>query len=86
MPVKEIEFLTKKDQINEYIFMGLRKTKGFSYKKFEEIFDLDFLSHYKDEIKKNLDLALVDLDNEYLRLTEKGLDLANQVEIDFYRL
>lgn len=86
LPVKEIEFLTKKDQINEYIFMGLRKTKGFSYKKFEEIFDLDFLSHYKDEIKKNLDLALVDLDNEYLRLTEKGLDLANQVEIDFYRL
>lgn len=86
LPVKESEFLTRQDQINEYIFMGLRKTQGFSYKQLEEIFDLDFLSQYKDEIKKNLDLALIDLDNEYLRLTEKGLDLANQVEIDFYKL
>lgn len=86
LPVKEKEVLTRQDQINEYIFMGLRKTVGFSYKKLEEIFSLDFLSVYKNEIEKNLNLGLIDVDDNYLRLTEKGLDLANQVEIDFYRL
>lgn len=86
LPVKEREVLTKQDQINEYIFMGLRKTEGFSYEKLEEIFSLNFLSAYKNEIEKNLNLGLIILDNENLRLTEKGLDLANQVELDFYRL
>lgn len=86
MPVKETEVLTKQDQINEYIFMGLRKTRGFSYRRLEEIFSLDFLSSYKDEIEKNLNRNLIVLDNEYLRLSETGLDLANQVEVDFYRL
>ncbi|WP_054251965.1 radical SAM family heme chaperone HemW [Neofamilia massiliensis] len=86
LPVKEKEVLTRQDQINEYIFMGLRKTVGFSYKKLEEIFSLDFLSVYENEIEKNLNLGLIDVDDNYLRLTEKGLDLANQVEIDFYRL
>lgn len=86
LPVAETSILSKKDQINEYIFMGLRKISGFSYKKLNQTFGIDFLNDYEEEIKKNLRLAYIEIDGENLRLTSRGLDFSNLVELDFYRL
>lgn len=86
LPIKERENLSRQDQINEYIFMGLRKTRGFSYKLLEEKFDLNFFREYDKDISKNLDLAYIEIDGDFIRLSNKGLDFSNQVELDFFRL
>lgn len=79
------EILSKKDLINEKIIMGLRLVEGIDCSEFNSLFDIDFLDEYNLEIKKNLQLELITMDNDRIFLTEKGMDYSNLVELDFYR-
>ena len=40
---------TQKDSISEYIFTGLRKTKGINLQEFNEMFGMPIEEYYKDE-------------------------------------
>lgn len=77
--------LSKIDLINEYIFMGLRKTKGINYLDLNNKFKIDFIKDYKSEIDKNLKNGYINIKDDYIFLTEKGMDFSNLVELDFYR-
>lgn len=74
------------DKINEIIIMGLRKAEGFNYEKLNKKFNLDFLREYDEEINKNLKNGYIEIKGDFIRLTDKGLDFSNLVELDFYRL
>ena len=65
--------------------MGLRLNSGFDLDEFNEKFNEDFLKIYDKEIEKNLKSNLILLKDNNLRLTEKGRDLSNQVELDFFK-
>ena len=58
---------------------------GSELDEFNEKFNENFLKIYEQEIEKNLKSGLIILDDDNLKLTEKGRDLSNQVELDFFK-
>ena len=84
-PIVFSENLSKTDRMNEFVMMGLRLNSGVDLDAFNEKFNENFLKIYEQEIEKNLKSNLIILDENNLKLTEKGRDLSNQVELDFFR-
>src|SRR3712207_9549358 len=74
---------TKKDSMEEFMFMGLRKIKGVNKEKFYENFKMYIEDVYKEVIDKYKRLNLLEEDKQYLRLTKRGIELSNVVMADF---
>ena len=74
---------TLEDEIEEYMFMGLRLTSGINLLEFKSKFNKDIYSIYKNVIEKNIKRGLLVENNSNLLLTKKGIDLANDVMSDF---
>ena len=77
------EKLSIQNKIEEYMFLGLRMTKGISISKFKEVFDKDIHDVYGAIIDKYVSMKLITEENDYLRLTEKGIDVSNTILSDF---
>lgn len=71
------------DELAEYMFTGLRKVEGIRTEAFEQRFGLSLHEHYKKAIIKNVKAGLLQVDEKYIKLSLKGLDLFNQVLVDF---
>ncbi len=82
-PFNELKTEDKKDLMSEFMFLGLRKTKGINDKDFKELFEESFFDVYKTEIEKHINNGLLIKEDKNIRLTDKGLDLANYVMSDF---
>lgn len=84
-PVADEEVLSMVDKDNEYVMLGLRLNEGIAMDaplpSGEEFKDV-----HKEVIEKNLKNGLLAIKEGRLALTDKGRDLANQVEVDFFRL
>lgn len=76
-----VQVLDKDDLICEYIITGLRKTSGFSLIEFEKRFKMSFLDMY--DISKFEELGLVEINDNAIRLTEKGLCVSNEIMCHF---
>ena len=68
---------------NEFMMLGFRKIEGVDIAKFKERFIDNPIFLYKDKIKKLTDEGLIEVDLNNIRLTSKGLDLANIVFEEF---
>lgn len=73
----EKELLTKSDQMAEFMFLGLRMTKGVSISEFKMIFNEDMLLKYKSVINKYNNYIVVEGDN--VKLTTEGIDISNMI-------
>lgn len=82
-PVSEEIELTKKDKIEEFIFMGLRMNEGINIDVFKERFDTDFYDIYQEVMDKLLKRELVRFDGKNISLTQKGREISNSVFIEF---
>lgn len=80
--VEEIE-LSKRDAISEYMYLGLRMNEGIHRQTFFELFGNTVEGLYDKVIKKNEALGLLKVAEGRVFLTEKGMDVANQVMADF---
>lgn len=67
----------------EYMLIGLRKIEGVSIKKFKEIYTYNPIYIFKDELNKLVNMNLIQIDLDYIKLTNKGIDLANLVWEEF---
>ena len=67
----------------EYIILKLRLIDGIDIKEMNEKFNIDVCEKYKDQIEKMKKLELLECTNSNIRLTKKGLDLANVVWQEF---
>lgn len=77
---KEIEEdQTEEDMKKEYMMLGLRKIEGVSISEFEQKFQINPLFYFRFEISKLVDEDLIEIDLDNIKLTKKGLDLANLV-------
>ena len=85
LPIVEVEKIDKDTEMDEFCILGLRKIKGIDKAVFKERFGRDIESIYGRQIKKHVDGALIEDGENYIRLTKKGLDLSNLVEVDFLR-
>lgn len=75
----ESERLSIEDQMAEYMFLGLRKIKGVSRQRFAEYFGSSMEDRYGnvlDDMKKK---GLLSEQGDFVRLTERGLDVSNYV-------
>lgn len=74
---------TVEDDIEEFIFMGLRMNKGINTKEFEERFNRSIESIYGNIIEKNIKMGLLNKDIDRMFLTSRGMEFSNQVMSEF---
>ena len=77
------EIQTVEDKKKEYMLLGLRKLQGVSISKFKEKFVDNPIYLFKNELSKLVDEELLIIDGDFIRLTNKGLDVANLVWEEF---
>lgn len=70
---------TKKESMQEMIFLGLRLIQGFNIGDFTNRFGISMREIYKKELAELIDEGLIELNGKNIRLTENGLFLANEV-------
>ena len=80
---KELLVLTKDNQIEETLFLGLRMMEGVSLSAFEEHFHCPLTVIYPREIQKLTEKGLLRIEKDRISLTEKGIDLSNMVLSEF---
>lgn len=80
---KEAEMLTKEEKIEEFMFLGLRMTKGILEAEFLERFACPIEEVYGDILKKQQQEGLIVRTDGRIFLTEKGLDVSNYVFCDY---
>lgn len=83
LPIEEDEIISKDIEMAEFCIFGLRLVEGIDKREFKDRFGVDIKVLYKDPIEKHKNSDLLFEDDRYLKLTDKGLDLANIVEVDF---
>jgi len=84
---EEIQSLTKAEQMEEFMFLGLRLMKGISYGEFESCFQIPIMQVYERQIKKGIQEGLLleyeEQNQTFLRLTSRGIDVSNVVMAEF---
>lgn len=83
LPTDYEEFKTKKDEIFETMFLGLRQNKGIEIKKFNDRFGVNPMDIYKSQIEKLIKLNLLVINDGFIKLTKYGRDVSNQVFLEF---
>lgn len=71
------------DRKNEFMLLGLRKIDGVSIAMFKEKYVENPIFRYRDSLEKLVNEGLVLIDGDMIKLTNKGLDLANIVWEEF---
>ena len=71
------------DKKKEYMLLGLRKIEGVQISKFKEKYVDNPIFLFRKELEKLVNERLISIDGDYIKLTNKGLDLANIVWEEF---
>ena len=77
------EVQNKEEKQKEYMLLGLRKLKGISIQEFKKIFLENPIYLYLKELDKLVKEELIEVDLDSIRLSNRGLDLANLVWEEF---
>lgn len=77
------EVQDKPNKMKEFMMIGLRKIEGVKISEFEKRFRINPLFYFRFEISRLTDEDLIEVDLDNIKLTKKGLDLANQVFEEF---
>ena len=80
---EEVEFLEEPRQIEEFMFLGLRKTRGVSRKEFRRTFGKDLDLIYEKTLKKYLENGMLQESGDRIFLSAEGILLSNQIFADF---
>ena len=70
-------------KMNEYMMLGLRKINGAKVSDFKSKFGENPIFFFKEKLNKLVEEELLEVDGDYIRLTNKGIDLANLVWEEF---
>ena len=79
----EVEKLTRENEMEEFMFLGLRKIQGVSKQKFFEVFKVTMDEIYGDVIETMKAKGLLEEVGDNVWLTEEGLDVSNYVMSEF---
>ena len=79
--VDEVQSL--EDKRKEYMLLSLRKIDGVSIQNFKEKFVENPIFLFRKELEKLVNEKLITIDGDSIKLTNKGLDLANIVWEEF---
>lgn len=79
----EVMELRRQDEMEETMYLGLRRMQGVSLQDFQEKFGVSPESLYEKQLKKMQSQGLVCISEGYLRLTPLGIDVSNVVLAEF---
>ncbi|MDL5041078.1 radical SAM family heme chaperone HemW [Heyndrickxia coagulans] len=79
LPVMETHTETKKEKMEEEMFLGLRKNEGVRFRHFREKFGVDMKEVFAGAIKEMTERGLLEEKGGSLRLTREGRFLGNEV-------
>ena len=77
------ELLEKKDAMAEFMFLGLRKTKGIDKQEFFDMFDVEYDSVYGKVTKRLTAKGFLRVEEQRVMLTDLGIDVSNVVLAEF---
>ncbi len=78
-PVVEEESLAPERSFCETVIMGLRMRRGVSLKRLRAVYNLEPVAFYGETLTSLFDSGLIEIHSGYLRITDKGLPLANTI-------
>ncbi len=81
-PVAETEYLTGDAEKAETLMLALRKRAGICLEEYEQRFGEKLDVAFGNTLKKWIDLGLLERNETHLRLTQRGLFLANEVFVE----
>ena len=73
------EHLSQKEQMEEEMFLGLRKKSGVSIARFEEKFGRSFDGLYGETVRDLVQQGLMQIEGDRVRMTKRGLFLGDTV-------
>ena len=78
-----LEDMTNEELMNEYMMLGFRLIDGINIKDFETKYEIDIFEKYGEILSKLDKEGLIKIFEDKIIPTEKGLDLNNQLCIEF---
>lgn len=75
----EVQPLTVQEQMEEFMFLGLRLTEGVDLGEFRQYFGKSADEIYGKQIRTFTGQRLMEREGERLRLTPRGIDVSNTV-------
>lgn len=80
---KDLQFLKRKDEMEEFMFLGLRCTSGVSKEEFKQRFGVGIESVYGKIIQKYVNQELLVEKEENIFLSDAGIDVSNVIMAEF---
>lgn len=77
------ELLDDESKIDEYMMLSLRKISGVNISEFKRKFNRNPIIRYNKILEKLIKEELIEIDGNNIRLSSKGIDLANLVWEEF---
>ena len=79
----DVQELSSQECMEEFMFLGLRMTKGVSKTKFADTFGVTMNEVYERALSKLKEQKLIAEEDDFVFLTEYGLDVSNRVWVEF---
>jgi oxygen-independent coproporphyrinogen-3 oxidase len=80
----EIEELSEIDRYNDYIITSLRTIWGIDVKRIGETYNEALATYFQRALNKYVESDLVYIEDQVLRLTEKGIFVSDRIMEDFF--
>lgn len=79
----EVQKLTKEEQMEEFMFLGLRMIRGVSEEDFKKRFGVTLKSKYEKVLEQHMKDYLISYQDKRYALTPRGIDVSNYVMADY---
>ena len=76
---EEVKSLSVTDEMEEFIFLGLRMMSGISREEFQKKFRKKIETVYEKQIQQLKKDGLIEFVENRIRLTKRGIDISNYV-------
>ena len=80
---RDVTALSEKEQQEEFMFLGLRMTKGISVQEFRGRFGKEIEEIYGKVLKKYEAMGFLEESGGFWRFTRKGIHVSNHILSDF---
>ncbi|MBB6372224.1 oxygen-independent coproporphyrinogen-3 oxidase [Chryseobacterium shigense] len=81
---KEEELLSREDQFNEMIMIGLRTIWGVDLESLKNKFSDRILEHFRNEIKPKIEEGILIIEDNHLKIPEKHWFMADGIASDLF--
>ncbi|MDD5908763.1 MAG: radical SAM family heme chaperone HemW [Clostridiales bacterium] len=83
LPRENVESIGRENEMFEWIMLGLRKIEGVELGRFKARFGADVCEVYREAVNKLENMGWLTVNQRFMRLTDRGLDMQNSALMEF---